>query len=83
MAALTFEEIRNSPPFLIVFLSRFVFLQFFHFSGVGKESTYLKRNLNEHSLLKYRKGHLERLSILHFARVKRIIFLRVSKVIGG
>ena len=25
MAVLTFEEIRNSPPFLIVFLSRFVF----------------------------------------------------------
>lgn len=54
MAVLTFEEIRNSPPFLILFLSRFgfFFLQFFHFSGVGKESTYLKRNLNEHSMLK-------------------------------
>lgn len=36
MAVLTFEEIRNSPPFLIVFLSRFVFFTVLSFFGSWK-----------------------------------------------
>ena len=83
MAVLTFEEIRNSPPFLILFLSRFGFFTVLSFFGSWKR-VYLFENKFERAF--HAKNTVKAtwsVSPFFTSCEFKGSFLPVSKVIGG